>query len=115
MRLLGSIIALCVFGWALVASAEARHEILPSSHEALPTEVVDAPQMVEVTPEPPAWVDTPIADAHIDWDQMDADNECLWELLEREQVELTFEIVWAAGVWADALGGPCLMIGEDDE
>lgn len=108
MRLLGSIIALCVFGWGLVASAEARYETPP-------TKVVTRYQIIEVTPEPAAWVETPIADARVNWTKVARDDECLWQLLQRHQVEITFEIVWAAGVWADALGGPCMMIGEDDE
>jgi len=32
-----------------------------------------------------------------------------------QQLELTFEMVWAAGEVTDALGGACFVIGEDDE
>lgn len=106
MRLLGSVLAVCAFGWALVVSVESRQE--PPS-----TIVVTRVERLEALP--PAAVPTPVADSLVDWAQVDRDDECLWELLQRHEVEITFEIVWAAGVWADALGGPCLMIGEDDE
>lgn len=106
MRLLGSVLAVCAFGWALVVSAESRQE--PPS-----TIVVTRVERLEALPE--TVVPTPIADAAVDWEQVERDDQCLWELLQMHEVEITFEIVWAAGVWADALGGPCLMIGEDDE
>ena len=106
MRLLGSVLAVCAFGWALVVSAESRQET-PS------TIVVTRVERFEALPE--TVVPTPIADAAVDWEQVERDEQCLWELLQMHEVEITFEIVWAAGVWADALGGPCLMIGEDDE
>ena len=106
MKLLGSVLAVCAFGWALVVSAESRQET-PS------TIVVTRVESLEAIPE--TAVPTPIADAAVDWEQVERDDQCLWELLQMHEVEITFEIVWAAGVWADALGGPCLMIGEDDE
>jgi hypothetical protein len=101
-------VGLMVFGWALVSSADARHE-------AIPAEVAFQVMTVRVQPEEAEEVETPLADALVDWVQVDADTDCLWELLQRWQVELTFENVWAAGVWTDALGGACQMIGEDDE
>ena len=107
-RLAGIVFALCAFGWALVASAESR---IVTPDPMMVTRI----HTVLLEPEPVPVVATPHADALVNWDKMDRDNDCLWELLQREQVELTFKNVWAAGVWADALGGPCLMIGEDDE
>jgi hypothetical protein len=96
-----------VFGWALVAAADSRHEPAAATVEYRTV-------TVQVEPDD-EWVDTPFADALVDWVQVDSDTDCLWVLLQREQVELTFENVWAAGVWSDALGGACLLIGEDDE
>lgn len=58
---------------------------------------------------------TPILDSLIDWDEMDRQNDCLWQFLQQHDVELTLESVWAAGEWTDALGGACLVIGDDDE
>lgn len=52
-------------------------------------------------------------DDQIDWDEFDRDNDCLFEFLQAEQVPITLEVVWAAGYWADALGGPCVLIGKD--
>jgi hypothetical protein len=96
-------VGLMVFGWALVAAADARHEPAAATVEyRLVTVEVER----EVTDD--GWVDTPFADALVDWVQVDSETDCLWELLQREQVELTFENVWAAGVWSDALGGACL-------
>lgn len=113
MRLLGSVLAVCAFGWALVVSAESRQET-PSTIVVTRVERLEAlPERLEALPE--TVVPTPIADAAVDWEQVERDEQCLWELLQMHEVEITFEIVWAAGVWADALGGPCLMIGEDDE
>lgn len=58
---------------------------------------------------------TPILDSLIDWDEMDRENDCLWEFLQQHDVELTLESVWAAGEWTDALGGACAAIGDDNE
>lgn len=108
MRLVGLCVAACAFGWALLAAAETRtHAVEP--------QVVYRVVTVEVVPEPEPWVETPLADALIDWDEHDRQTDCLWELLQREQVEITFEVVIAAGVWTDALGGACRVIGDDDE
>jgi hypothetical protein len=103
-------VGLMAFGWALVAAADARHETKPAE---VAYQVVTVAAQAEDVPEVP--VETPLADALVDWVQVEADSECLWELLQRWQVELTFENVWAAAVWSDALGGACAMIGEDDE
>jgi hypothetical protein len=108
VRLAAWTVALVTFGWALVTAADARHE-------AKPSQVAFQVVPVTVQPDDVGELGTPFADALVDWGQVDADSECLWELLRREHVELTFENVWAAGVWTDALGGACLVIGEDDD
>jgi hypothetical protein len=102
------VLGLLLFGWALVAAAEARLE--PPKPALVRTEVVVRTVEVE-----PVEVETPIADGLLDWVELERQTDCLWELLQREQVEITFEVVIAAGVWTDALGGACLVIGEDDE
>jgi hypothetical protein len=102
-----AVVALLAFGWALVAAADARHE-------AKPAEVRTAILRLD-SPVPVVEVDTPYADSLVDWVAVERETECLWVLLQREGVELTFENVWAAGVWSDAVGGACRMIGEDDE
>ena len=106
MRVAAAVLGLTLFGWALVVSADARHE--GSEGEV-------RYRLVEVQPDPVEDVPTPFADGLVDWVQVEADTDCLWELLQREQVDITFENVWAAGVWTDALGGACRVIGEDDE
>lgn len=79
-------------------------------------QVVHVVEVIEVEVERDwAAVETPIADSLVDWDQLDRDNDCLFEFLQAEQVPITLEVVWAAGYWADALGGPCVLIGEHDE
>lgn len=108
MRLFGFCVAACAFGWALLAAAETRTQ-------ALGTQVEYRVITVEVVQPPEPWVETPLADALIDWHEHDRQTDCLWKLLQREQVEITFEVVMAAGVWTDALGGACRAIGEDDE
>jgi len=57
--------------------------------------------------------ETPIADALVDWEQVERDTDCLWELLQEAQVEITLEVVLAFGTWADAQGGPCVMTGTE--
>ena len=54
-------------------------------------------------------------DSKIDWSEVDRDTDCLWELLQNAQVEITLESVMAFGDYADVMGGPCLLIGEDDD
>jgi hypothetical protein len=108
VRLGVAVVVLVAFGWALVTAADARHEAKPTE-VAFQVLTVGSPLTVEDDGE------TPIADALVDWDRVDFETDCLWDLLVGSGVELTFENVWAAGVWTDALGGACQMIGEDDE
>lgn len=54
-------------------------------------------------------------DESIDWAEFDRENECLWQLLQNSGVEITLESVFAFGDYADVMGGPCELIGEDDE
>jgi hypothetical protein len=101
---------LVAFGWALVSAADARHEAKPPVYETV---------VVEADGRSDFWkaqdVPTPIADALVDWDEVDRQTDCLWEFLSQSGVEITLEVVLAAGTWTDALGGACLVIGDDDE
>jgi hypothetical protein len=107
MKLAYYTVAACAFGWALVYTAELRNETLsPRPEYELFIQVERPAEQV--------W-ETPIADSLVDWVEVDRETECLWVMLQEYGVELTFENVWAAGVWTDALGGACLLIGEDDE
>ena len=108
MRLVGWVLAACAFGWALLSAAEARYEARPNVEYQVVVRTVE----VEVEPEP---VPTPVADSVVDWDEQERQSECLWVLLQDADVEMTLEVVLAAGTWADARGGACLLIGEDDE
>jgi hypothetical protein len=101
-------VALIGFGWAVVTAADARHQ---------PPEARTYTQVFvqTVEPEQEDHFATPYADSLIDWVEHDRQTDCLWTLLERSGVELTLDVVMAAGIWSDALGGACLMIGEDDE
>jgi hypothetical protein len=60
-------------------------------------------------------VETPLVDELVDWVEVERQTDCLWEYLNASGVEITLEIVLAAGTWTDALGGACLVIGDDDE
>lgn len=60
-------------------------------------------------------VPTPILDSLIDWEEQDRQSLCLYEFMLESGLEFTLESVWAAGDLTDALGGACLVIGEDDE
>jgi len=109
VKLAGAVAGLTLFGWALVAAAEARHE-------ALEPVVVTKVHRVEVPVEVAAGqVDTPFADSLVDWAEVDRQDACLWRFMVEQGLELTFEMVWAAGQVTDALGGPCFVMGEDDE
>ena len=109
MKVAAGAVALTVFGWALVAAADARHE-------ALEPVIVTQVHRVEVEVEVAAVeVETPFADALVDWAEVERQDDCLWRFIVEQGLELTFEMVWAAGQVTDALGGPCFLIGEDDE
>jgi hypothetical protein len=106
-----AVVALAAFGWALVTAADARHEAKPTQYETV---------VVEVQSERSEWeealeVETPLADALVDWVEVERQTDCLWEFMSQADVEITLEVVLAAGTWTDALGGACLVIGEDDE
>ena len=107
-RLTSVTVGLIVFGWALVTAADARHDAV---EPLLITDVIVRTVTIEAEVED---VPTPIADALVDWPELERQTECLWTLLQESEVDLTFEIVTAAAVWTDALGGACLVIGEDD-
>ena len=108
-RLACSVLGLTLFGWALVGAAESRSE--PAAAPLIHTRVLV--NTVEVEREEPE-VPTPIADSLVDWVELERQTACLWTLLQEAGVDITLEIVVAAGVWTDALGGACLVIGEDD-
>lgn len=71
------------------------------------TEVVHVSTAYDSTP-------TPVIDSLIDWDEQERQNECLWFYLQQLEWEITLDNVLLAGEWADANGGACLLIGEDD-
>ncbi len=108
MRLVGSVLALIVFGWALVAAAESRQ---PGVEQKVRVIVIE--REVEAAVE----LDdaTSFTDSLIDWDEVDRQNDCLWTFMQDHNLELTFDMVWAASEVTDALGGACFVIGEDDE
>jgi len=108
MKLAAAVIGLMLFGWSLVAAADARHELLEPTKV---TRVLSRTVLVEVEPGP---VETPHADRLVDWDDVERQTECLWEFLRAHDVELTLATVVAAGDWTDALGGACLVMGEDE-
>ena len=103
MRFFGAVIGLVVFSWALLASAESRLEPM----------TVPQPEVIIRTVE--VVTETPFADGLIDWDEQERQSDCLWTFMQEAELELTFEMVWSAGEVADALGGACYLIGEDDE
>ena len=105
-RLAASVLLLTLFGWALVAATESRFE-------ELEPEIVT--HVRTLTVEVPVQVDTPIADGLLDWVEVERQEQCLWEFIQASGFELTLELVWAAGLVTDALGGACLVIGEDAE
>jgi hypothetical protein len=108
MKLLAAVIAIIFVGWAATAAEQSRHE-------ALGAVVVTKVERIEVIVEVESSVETPYADSLIDWDEINRQDDCLWTFLRDSELEITFEMVWAAGVLTDALGGACRVIGEDDE
>ena len=78
--------------------------------------IVEQQTIVEHVPLPNmnydlSWTqETPIADSLVDFDEVDRQTDCLWELMQDAGVEITLEVVMAFGTWADAQGGPCAMV-----
>jgi hypothetical protein len=103
MKVAAAVVGLVVFGWALVASAESRQQAAVPEVQVIVREVT-----VEVEVEP-----KPVND-RIDWDEVERQTDCLWAFMQEQGLELTFDMVWAAGEVTDALGGACLVIGEDE-
>jgi hypothetical protein len=106
MRPLAVTVGLVAFGWALVTSAESRQP-----DRDVQVVVVEREVIVEVEPE---LVDTPFADSLIDWDEVARQDDCLWRFMQDHNLEVTFDMVWAASEVTDALGGACFVIGEDE-
>ena len=107
MRVAAGVLALVVFGWALVAAADARHEVRLEN-----VRVVTVERVVSVYDDP---VPTPFADSLVDWEEHERETDCLWVVLQEQfGREITMERVTAAALWTHELGGACHMIGEDD-
>jgi hypothetical protein len=107
----GSVLAVGLgFCWGLVVAAESRHEAKPTVYETIVIESESMSAYAKALETP-----TPLTDALIDFDELERQTDCLWEFLSQAGVEITLDIVLAAGTWTDALGGACLVIGEDDE
>jgi hypothetical protein len=105
------VVALAAFGWALVTAADARHEAKPAEVEYLVVTVDGRSEYQRALD-----IETPIADALVDWDEVDRQTDCLWVFLQDHfGHDITLERVLAAAAWTDELGGACLVIGEDDE
>jgi hypothetical protein len=108
MKLVAFVLGMTVFGWALVAAAESRQP-------GVEREV----RMIVIEREVEAAVElddaTSFTDSLIDWDEVDRQDDCLWRFMQDHNLELTFDMVWAASEVTDALGGACFVIGEDDE
>ena len=103
MKLVAAGIVLIFFGWALLAAAESRQEpVTVSQPQVIVRTVVVEPETV-----------TPFADSLIDWDEQERQSDCLWTFMQDSELELSLEMVWAAGEVADALGGACYLIGDD--
>jgi hypothetical protein len=111
MKPVAAVSALIVFGWALVTAADARHEAKQPLYE---TVVVTQVQSEQSEWQRALEVETPISDSLVDWDEVERQTDCLWDFMSQAGVEITLEIVLAAGTWTDALGGACLVIGEDE-
>jgi hypothetical protein len=50
-----------------------------------------------------------------DVDEAERQGVCLWEWMRAEGLEMTLEMVWAAGEVTDIAGGACYLIGVDGE
>jgi hypothetical protein len=115
LRLVASVLVLIVFGALLVGAADARHDAIEPT-VVFQTLVRDSGETLEDV----RAVETPVIDGMFftdeDWAEIDRQSDCLFEFI-REHVghDITLEIVLTAGLWTDALGGACLVIGEDDE
>ena len=77
--------------------------------------VVEYETIIDKVYTPGERTSTPLIDSMINWDDFDRQTECLWQLLQERELEITYDIVIAAGIWSDANGGACAMIGENDE
>ncbi len=62
------------------------------------------------------WVDTPILDSLVDWDELEKETDCLWEFLQLNVGhDITLDAVLAAGYWTDILGGACKVMEDMNE
>ena len=100
-------VGLLAWSWALVAAADARHEVRLEN-----VRVVTVERTVSVYDNP---VPTPFADSLVDWEEHERETDCLWVVLQEQfGWDITMERVTAAALWTHELGGACAVIGEDD-
>lgn len=66
---------------------------------------------VEVEPEPePAAVEAPM-----DVDAYERETECLWEFIQKHELDMDVGMVWAATEATRQFGGACYLMGDEDE
>jgi len=91
------------FGWALVTAAEHRAE------PQVNYQVIVRTVTVEVEPEPePAAVEAPM-----DVDAYERETECLWEFMQKHDLDMDEGMVWAATEATRQFGGACYLMGDD--
>ncbi|HEY7824200.1 MAG TPA: hypothetical protein VIG24_15265 [Acidimicrobiia bacterium] len=104
-RSLALLVAAAILGWGVAAFGPASEPRTVVEYQVIIREVPVPVEVVSPEPEP-----TPIADGLVDWDDFDRQTDCLWDLLQGADVELTLDVVLAAGTWADARGGACTVL-----
>lgn len=82
--------------------------------DPLPVTVTEYDYMVTVIEVEAQHTPTPILDSLVDWDEAEAQINCLWTFLQESNIEITLRNVLAAGEWTDINGGACALIGEQD-
>jgi len=93
-------------GWALATVMQ--EEPAPQVHYQVVVRTVEVD--VEPQPEP-----EPLTEVSLDADEYERETECLWEFMQKHELDMDVGMVWAATEATRMFGGACYLMGDEDE
>jgi len=93
-------------GWTL-ATVMQDEPVAQTDHQVI-VRTVEVEVEVEVEPEP-------AAEVSLSADEYERETECLWEFMQKHDLEMSPGMVLAATESTRMFGGACYLMGDDDE
>ena len=97
-----------VAGWAL-ATVTQEEPAAQTAHQVI-VRTVEVEVEREPEPEP-----EPLAEVGMSVEEYERETECLWEFMQKHDLEMSPGMVLAATESTRMFGGACYLMGDDDE